>query len=313
MSEILPNEFRIVQVFCGRKWTNARYVTVNIRDREVSINRETAGWYGGRIDKVELDADSERMITSVLGDPWATPLYLEEVPCRFAPALDDGSRIFDFCEDPHGKDFPLMQPREDAFRRAERLAQKLTLYSPEIYKHRLRCKLGREPSEREVMKLKIRQEGPQKEWLPFLNACRDFWRLGALSPVTKVRPLYCEEKWLKSKADGDNESAKMLVAIPKTFSGRQRLLLETFLARRPDKYEEKKLNEIKRLMLWDQSVQAAQRKTLEKKVKRAAARGVVSSSFARAWFKMHAAVAQIFTGQKPKTKQTKQPRRKQTA
>lgn len=313
MSEILPNEFRIVQVFCGRKWTNARLITVNRRNREVTIERETSGWYGTYTKLVELDAGCERLINSVWGNPYRWPAHEDKIPCRYAPCLDDGLEIFDFYQDKHGADFPLMQPREDAFLKAEYLAGRLTTNDIRCYLYPLRSKLGREPSDSELLEYKFEQEGHQEAWLPFLDACREFWRLGALSPVTKVRPLYYEEKWLKSKADGDNESMRLLAGIPKTFGGRQRVLLETFLARRLDQYEEKKLNEIKRLMLWGQSVPADQRKTLEKKVKRAEARGVVSSAFARGWFKMHAAVAQIFTGRKPNTQQNKQPRRKQTA
>jgi hypothetical protein len=311
MSEILPQQFCIVFMWTGKTWTNGQSLSVCQETRSIFEQRLTAGWYdtGEHLD--QLDDAADRITAQVLvknKDDRHRP-RADRWPSRYVPCLDDGIRIFDFDEDRDTSNIPAMLQRRKAWDKAQKLGHRLDRVKAPSYVSELLPLLKVE--DLEIKCPACRQREYEQEWKEFLEACREFWVIGALAPITKVRPFYFEEMRRRENRGPTHFPASFV--IPDSLSGRQRKIIEWHLSTERSDYKRAPLLKAKELMLWDDVVPAEQRKTLEKKVKRAAARGVVSSAFARAWFQMHAAVAQIFKGPKPKTKQTKQPRRKQTA
>jgi hypothetical protein len=314
MSEILPQQFCIIFMYPGRTWTNGYAITVDVRNRHVREYVETAGPYAPDFQLDRLDESGERWSEHILGTSKRTQKfeYQDAIPCRYVPCFDDGWRIFGFEEERDSKNFPQAQQRLEAWRKVRK---EIPSNRSDAWRmvNAQRCMMGKpwlENEQKEWEDKFDRRQGVQ--WPIFLNACIEFWRVGASVPVTRVRPGYLHEQFFLSQFDWV-ERIKQRETLPKTLRAKHREMMSYHLKWASSPGDKEKLIKANKLMLWDKSVTSHQRKTLEKKVKRAAARGVVSSAFARAWFQMHAAVAQVFKGSKPKTQQTKQPRRKQTA
>lgn len=311
MSEILPKRFSMVSMWVGNSWTNGCVLTVDLEEQMVWEKRETAGPYQSAFLE-RLDNQKVRIVEQVIGMggfDMKTYNSFKGGAVRYVPCFDDGVSIFRFNEKRDGVNFPAAKLRRDAWDKVYKSIPMALDFIEPISARRFTGCPHDEDRDREWMAEKQRKF--HRQWAEFLEACREFWVIGATVPITKVRPFYQEEMHRVAK-NGYSEFADSFV-IPASLGGRQRKLIEWVLSRQRNDWDRSLLLKAKKLMLWDDEEKESQRKTLEKKVKRAAERGVVSSGFARAWFRIHEAVAKIFTGVKPKSQQIQQPKNKKTA